>query len=78
MILTCQVLGVPSSRIRWLKDAVPVQFEGHSRASTFSNGSLRISPMDKKDGGMYQCIAENSAGNVQSSTHVTVLCKHLL
>ena len=76
LTLICQVQGVPFSQIEWLKNTVPIVFEGNSRTRKYSNGSLEIWPVEKVDGGLYQCVAENSAGNnIQSSSHVIVLCE---
>jgi hypothetical protein len=73
LTLICQVGGVPLTGIKWLKNTVPITFERNGRTTKYSNGSLEIWPVDRKDDGIYQCVAENSAGNVQSSSHVIVL-----
>ena len=74
MILSCEVGGALPSQLTWLKNGVPLELV-RSRVTRLTNGSLSVSPLNKMDGGMYQCIVKNSAGNTHSSTHVTVLCK---
>ena len=74
MILSCEVGGALPSQLTWLKNGVPLELV-RSRVTRLTNSSLSVSPLNKMDGGMYQCIVKNSAGNTHSSTHVTVLCK---
>ena len=37
-----------------------------------SSTSLRISQVDIKDSGLYQCVAENKAGTAQATSRLSV------
>ncbi|KAH9500753.1 Hemicentin-1, partial [Bulinus truncatus] len=60
VILSCDVEGFPIPNVYWLKNRQ--QIESDSRMSTLKNGSLNISSLDRKDAGVYTCIAQNNAG----------------
>ena len=65
----------PSATITWLKDGAPVALNG-SRVQRTENGTLNLSPVEKHDGGMYQCYIENEFGEgSQSTSHLVVECK---
>ena len=55
VIFTCSSLGGPGNSFTWMRR--------NDRQVVGSESQLTISDLDAFDGGQYQCIVENSAGN---------------
>ncbi|KAJ8267100.1 hypothetical protein GJAV_G00138390 [Gymnothorax javanicus] len=53
-------LGHPEPNVTWEKDGVPLN--GSDERYTVLNGKLVLSPTQKRDSGMYVCVASNPAG----------------
>ena len=62
LVLTCTAFGGPGIIFRWFKDGS--YLEGNS------NNILNITDVTADDGGLYECMANNTAGN--SSANVTI------
>lgn len=63
-MLDCKVQGVPTPRITWLKDEVPIEMTDRYISAKLPNGvwELQIHNPNKKDSGTYSCVAENASG----------------
>ena len=69
--LDCNATGIPSPRIVWLKDALPLVADPY-KFSVLANGSLRIHNATKTDVGNYQCVAINDGGRDNITIHLDV------
>ncbi|OXB81406.1 UNVERIFIED_CONTAM: hypothetical protein H355_001623 [Colinus virginianus] len=66
-MLECQVHGIPEPQITWFKNHEEIQQEsGPGRRMLF------IERVKEEDEGLYQCIATNLKGSVESAAYVTV------
>ncbi|KAG8446470.1 hypothetical protein GDO86_014070 [Hymenochirus boettgeri] len=70
--IPCQAKGVPQPIISWYKDAVLIDVRREARFRMVGSGNLRISGLIPEDTGMFQCFARNDAGEVQTSTYLSV------
>ncbi|XP_076055481.1 neogenin protein frazzled isoform X2 [Oratosquilla oratoria] len=69
--LECDVYGRPQPTISWLKDGELII---ESEYFQYVNGNnLKILGLVVTDAGMYQCMANNPAGNIQTSCQLKVL-----
>ncbi|KAM6157685.1 cell adhesion molecule-related/down-regulated by oncogenes [Rhynchocyon petersi] len=67
--LSCDVRGNPAPSCTWLHNAQPV----HPSPRHLSAGSgLRISGVTMEDSGLYQCIADNGIGFMQSTGRLEI------
>ena len=67
----CDIYGQPKPNIRWLKDGDQIIPSDYFQMVDGQN--LRILGLVNSDHGMYQCMAENSVGNVQASAQLIIL-----
>ncbi|VVC27257.1 Hypothetical protein CINCED_3A012217 [Cinara cedri] len=68
--LECDVIGKPSPRVTWLKNGDRIKQDEYLQ---FVNGNnLKILGLMTMDSGMFQCLASNPAGNIQSSAFLNV------
>ncbi|XP_064423550.1 protein sidekick-2 [Latimeria chalumnae] len=70
--IPCQAKGVPQPEITWYKDAVVIDILKVSRYQVLPGGSLQINGMVPGDTGMFQCFAQNGAGEVQTYSYLAV------
>ncbi|XP_077519310.1 hemicentin-1-like [Amblyomma americanum] len=69
--LFCNVTGLPSPVVRWLRDDQPVQFR--AGVSLFQSGrGLNISSIELSDAGKYMCIGTNNVGSASKEFQVEV------
>ncbi|XP_022242632.1 MAM and LDL-receptor class A domain-containing protein 1-like [Limulus polyphemus] len=61
---SCNANGYPPPNFFWLKDMVPIPTE--ERFNVDIHGNLTIKDIVEKDGGKYECIAENEKGSIMS------------
>ncbi|XP_064644883.1 neogenin-like isoform X4 [Lineus longissimus] len=67
----CEVSGNPKPTIQWIKNGdiiIPNDY-----FQIIDSQSLRILGLVNSDEGIYQCVAENSAGNVQASAQLIIV-----
>ncbi|RUS90387.1 hypothetical protein EGW08_001882, partial [Elysia chlorotica] len=76
--LECSVVGEPAPEIKWFKDRVRVDVSDrhykirHSVEGKVTSTTLVIEGSEVEDGGMYMCVAENSAGSASSEAKMRV------
>lgn len=76
--LMCNVKGTPLPTITWTLDEDPIMKDGSHRISQIitSEGNvvsyLNISNTQVRDGGVYRCTANNSAGVVPYQARINV------
>uniref|UniRef100_A0A3Q4AV75 Neural cell adhesion molecule L1 n=1 Tax=Mola mola TaxID=94237 RepID=A0A3Q4AV75_MOLML len=68
--LECIVQGLPTPKVTWLRKDGEMS-ESRTTKEMFDR-RLRFTNISESDGGEYQCIAENSQGNVKHTYTVTV------
>uniref|UniRef100_A0A8C4SLX4 Cell adhesion molecule-related/down-regulated by oncogenes n=1 Tax=Erpetoichthys calabaricus TaxID=27687 RepID=A0A8C4SLX4_ERPCA len=66
---TCMAAGDPVPNVTWLHNGVPLH---PSPRYQLSKTRLRILSVEVADGGLYQCLADNGLGSVQSSAQLIV------
>ncbi|XP_059372536.1 neogenin-like isoform X3 [Carassius carassius] len=67
----CEVTGSPAPTIKWVKNGDAVIPSDYFKITKEQN--LLVLGLVKSDEGFYQCLAENDAGNVQSSAQLIIL-----
>lgn len=68
---SCQAFGKPEPKIQWLKNSETITVNDYLQ---FVNGyNLKILGLMEMDAGIFQCVASNAAGNVQTAARLTVL-----
>ncbi|CAJ0928570.1 unnamed protein product [Ranitomeya imitator] len=65
----CAASGKPRPTIRWLRDGKPLMSQARIEVN---NGQLKITNLNRKDSGMYQCVAGNKHGTIYTSAELTV------
>ncbi|NXU84264.1 VGFR1 factor, partial [Xiphorhynchus elegans] len=70
-MLECQVRGIPEPQISWFKNHEEIQQEPGIILGPGSR-MLFIERVKEEDEGLYQCIATNLKGSVESAAYVTV------
>ncbi|NWX67629.1 VGFR1 factor, partial [Alca torda] len=70
-MLECQVRGIPEPQISWFKNHEEIQQESGIILGPGSR-TLFIERVKEEDEGLYQCIATNLKGSVESAAYVTV------
>ncbi|XP_056317966.1 protein sidekick-1 [Danio aesculapii] len=71
--LQCHAKGVPTPKLEWFKDAVPLSTLNNSRYKlTTSSMVLQVRRIQPDDAGIFQCFAENTAGEVQAHTNLVI------
>ncbi|KAJ8417946.1 hypothetical protein AAFF_G00227890 [Aldrovandia affinis] len=71
VLFQCEATGTPPPTIHWLKDGDTVIPSDYFRI--LRGGDLQVQGLVQSDEGFYQCLAQNQAGNVQSSAQLIVL-----
>ena len=73
LLLECDVIGSPEPNIRWLRDGLDLP-DSLSFNSQYDGrvARLRVERMVVEDEGLFECVAENSAGKVSMDARVHV------
>ncbi|XP_048859770.1 neural cell adhesion molecule 1-like [Brienomyrus brachyistius] len=61
--VTCQVIGQPTPTITWIKKNTNEKLTTSSGRVKAVGSTLRIEKVEPSDGGLYTCMAHNTAGN---------------
>uniref|UniRef100_A0A8C4GWL9 Protein sidekick-1 n=1 Tax=Dicentrarchus labrax TaxID=13489 RepID=A0A8C4GWL9_DICLA len=70
--IPCLATGVPQPRIEWFKDAVPLSKLANPRYKVTTATGLTVRRVQPGDGGIFQCLARNAAGETQAHTQLLV------
>ncbi|XP_074553803.1 protein sidekick-1-like isoform X2 [Halichoeres trimaculatus] len=70
--IPCQATGMPQPRIEWYKDAVPLSKLANPRYKISAATGLTVRRVQPGDGGIFQCIARNTAGETQAHSQLLV------
>ncbi|XP_075763398.1 immunoglobulin superfamily DCC subclass member 3-like isoform X2 [Pelodiscus sinensis] len=68
---SCVAQGAPEPHLAWLRNGKTLR-PGENVRTSHSNTTLLIQRLTAADEGIYQCIAENSAGTNQASARLSV------
>ncbi|CAG7724534.1 unnamed protein product, partial [Allacma fusca] len=71
-LMDCATEGLPKPRVYWVFNGHNVHDDGNIR---ITDGGLRISQVEKKHAGLFQCFATNPMGSVTSPAELKVLPK---
>ncbi|XP_029316880.1 neogenin 1a isoform X13 [Cottoperca gobio] len=71
IIFECEVSGSPAPTVKWVKNGDAVIPSDYFKIIKEHN--LQVLGLVKSDEGFYQCLAENDAGNIQSSAQLIIL-----
>ena len=66
----CSVEGYPIDRVRWYKDALPLDKD--KRVTVYENGTMVVAGMRRDDKGMYQCVASNAWGTQEATMQLSL------
>ncbi|XP_034431660.1 neogenin 1a isoform X10 [Hippoglossus hippoglossus] len=71
IVFECEVSGSPAPTVKWVKNGDAVIPSDYFKIVKEHN--LQVLGLVKSDEGFYQCLAENDAGNIQSSAQLVIL-----
>ncbi|XP_067436480.1 neogenin 1a isoform X2 [Thunnus thynnus] len=71
IVFECDVTGSPAPTVKWVKNGDAVIPSDYFKIIKEHN--LQVLGLVKSDEGFYQCLAENDAGNIQSSAQLIIL-----
>lgn len=63
--LSCDIYANPHPQVTWFKNGSPLALDDY--VEMVDGHNLRMLGVEPSDSGMYQCIAENPAGNLQAA-----------
>ncbi|XP_071657307.1 neural cell adhesion molecule L1 isoform X1 [Patagioenas fasciata] len=69
--LHCRAFGAPAPTVEWLTAALEPALQD-DRAFVFTNGTLRLGPVGRGDGGRFACRAHNAHSNASVSARLDV------
>ncbi|XP_031342956.1 neogenin isoform X2 [Photinus pyralis] len=71
----CSVYGRPEPKVLWLRNGEIINYNDYYQLVNGNN--LKILGLIVGDNGLFQCIASNSAGNIQASASLKVLLQEI-
>ncbi|XP_077420108.1 neogenin 1a isoform X3 [Vanacampus margaritifer] len=71
IVFECEVTGSPAPTVKWVKNGDAVIPSDYFKI--VKEHDLQVLGLVKSDEGFYQCLAENDAGNIQSSAQLIIL-----
>ncbi|MED6274090.1 putative aminophospholipid-translocase, partial [Characodon lateralis] len=71
IVFECEVSGSPAPTVKWVKNGDAVIPSDYFKIIKEHN--LQVLGLVTSDEGFYQCLAENDAGNIQSSAQLIIL-----
>ncbi|XP_061671261.1 neogenin 1a isoform X3 [Syngnathoides biaculeatus] len=71
IVFECEVTGSPAPTVKWVKNGDAVIPSDYFKI--IKEHDLQVLGLVKSDEGFYQCLAENDAGNIQSSAQLIIL-----
>ncbi|XP_078030141.1 neogenin 1a isoform X16 [Epinephelus lanceolatus] len=71
IVFECEISGSPAPTVKWVKNGDAVIPSDYFKIVKEHN--LQVLGLVKSDEGFYQCLAENDAGNIQSSAQLIIL-----
>jgi len=63
--------GEPTPTTKWYKSNTAISYDENERVSQTESGILTIEKTNKKDEGLYKCVASNIAGNTTFELNIT-------
>ncbi|KAF3847429.1 hypothetical protein F7725_020457 [Dissostichus mawsoni] len=66
----CKAMGRPRPTYHWLRNGLPLTSQGRME---IGNGELTIHRVQQTDSGMYQCVAGNKYGSINSNAELKIL-----
>ena len=77
--IPCDVIGTPKPNVTWFRDGMPISEIPNLRYKVGSNetdlNSLKINYLKLDDSSLYQCKAENEAGDIVGYSWLRVKSK---
>uniref|UniRef100_A0A4W2DYC3 Uncharacterized protein n=1 Tax=Bos indicus x Bos taurus TaxID=30522 RepID=A0A4W2DYC3_BOBOX len=70
--IVCEAMGVPPPALQWFKDAISINKLQNPRYQVLAGGGLRVRQLRPEDSGIFQCLASNAGGEVQTHTYLDV------
>lgn len=71
--LGCEVSGIPPPEIVWRKSGESVEEQDSSDGlQLLPNGALRFNRVRVEDGGLYECVANSTAGTASKTVTLSV------
>ncbi|XP_040085931.1 protein sidekick-1 [Oryx dammah] len=70
--IVCEAVGVPPPALQWFKDAISINKLQNPRYQVLAGGGLRVRQLRPEDSGIFQCLASNAGGEVQTHTYLDV------
>ncbi|NXS07169.1 NGCA protein, partial [Neodrepanis coruscans] len=71
VFLHCKTFGAPAPTIEWLTPGLEPALQD-DRAFAYTNGTLRLGPAARGDGGAFTCRAHNAHSNATIVAHLDV------
>ena len=72
----CEARAVPFPQYAWYKNGVLLTNSSNSDVTLFRNTLILRNLNKERDEGMYQCLANNTHGEVVSTAQLRILCKY--
>lgn len=73
LVLTTKVTGIPRPKITWFREEVEVK-QTYKTKITYAEdvATLTINTIEKRQTGIYKCVAKNTAGSAETVCQITI------